>query len=416
MNTLQLVLLLLGASVLVVAAFRALSLPPILGYLLVGAAIGPHAFNLLPDSAGASHLAEFGVVFLMFTIGLEFSLPRLFAMKRIVFGLGFAQVAASMVIALVLTMVFGHTWATGIALGGLLAMSSTAILSKLLSERIELDSPHGREVIGVLLFQDLAVVPLLVLIPALSDSVRELAEELAIAGLKAAVLLALVLFFGQRLMSGWFYLVARRKSAELFMLNVLLVTLGLAWMTELAGLSLALGAFIAGMLISETEYRFQVEEDIKPFRDVLLGLFFISIGMMLDFGAIARDWPRVFGILGLLLASKLAVVAGLSRVFGASPGTALRTGLWLCAGGEFGFGTDLWRCGHPAGVGGFGVVAGAGPPDRSFLRPHRHAFRRLGMADALNATDADCGAHGDIGEACHPLRLWPHRPASGTLP
>ncbi|MDK9724901.1 MAG: cation:proton antiporter [Sterolibacteriaceae bacterium MAG5] len=337
MNALQLVLLLLGASVLVVAVFRAMSLPPILGYLLVGAAVGPHAFGLLPASEDARHLAEFGVVFLMFTIGLEFSLPRLIAMKRIVFGLGMAQVAATMAVAVAAAVALGQTWLAGIALGGLLAMSSTAILSKLLADRIELDSPHGREVMGVLLFQDLAVVPLLILIPALSESVTELAGELAAAGLKAAVVLGLVLFVGQRLMSGWFYLVARRRSGELFMLNVLLVTLGLAWLTELAGLSLALGAFIAGMLISETEYRYQVEEDIKPFRDVLLGLFFISIGMMLDFGAIAGNWPAVLGVLALLLAGKLAVAWGLSRAFGAAPGTALRTGLWLCAGGEFGF-------------------------------------------------------------------------------
>ncbi|MDD5249608.1 MAG: cation:proton antiporter [Rhodocyclaceae bacterium] len=337
MNTLQLVLLLLGASVVVVALFRALGLPPILGYLLVGAVVGPHAFNLLPADEGARELAEFGVVFLMFTIGLEFSLPRLFAMKRIVFGVGLAQIVATMAVTMGLAAAFGLSWFAGIALGGVLAMSSTAILSKLLAERIELDSPHGREVMGVLLFQDLAVVPLLIVIPALSESVKELAKELAVAGIKATVVLGLVLFLGQRLMSGWFYLVARRKSGELFMLNVLLVTLALAWLTELAGLSLALGAFIAGMLISETEFRYQVEEDIKPFRDVLLGLFFISIGMMLDFGAIARGWPQVLGILSLLLLGKLAVAAALSRLFGASPGTALRTGLWLCAGGEFGF-------------------------------------------------------------------------------
>ncbi|MGE5468933.1 MAG: cation:proton antiporter [Ignavibacteria bacterium] len=337
MNTLQLVLLLLGASVVVVAVFRALSLPPILGYLLVGALTGPHAFGLLPADEGARQLAEFGVVFLMFTIGLEFSLPRLFAMKRIVFGLGMAQIVATMGATAVVAVAFGLSWFAGIALGGLLAMSSTAILSKLLAERIELDSPHGREVMGVLLFQDLAVVPLLIVIPALSESVKELARELAVAGIKASVVLSLVLFLGQRLMGAWFYVVARRKSGELFMLNVLLVTLALAWLTELAGLSLALGAFIAGMLISETEFRYQVEEDIKPFRDVLLGLFFISIGMMLDLHALVQNWQQVLLVLALLLFGKLAVTTLLSRVFGASPGTALRTGLWLCGGGEFGF-------------------------------------------------------------------------------
>jgi CPA2 family monovalent cation:H+ antiporter-2 len=338
LNTLQLVLLLLGASVLVVTACRVANLPPILGYLLVGVAVGPHALDLLPDAEGASHLAEFGVVFLMFSIGLEFSLARLYAMKRIVFGLGLAQlVLTSVAIGAVAVTTAGVHWLAGVGLGGALAMSSTAILSKLLADRRELDSAHGREVMGVLLFQDLAVVPLLVIIPALVRPVGELAGALAAALLKASILLALVLFIGQRLMRGWFTLVARRKSADLFMLNVLLITLGLAWLTEWAGLSLALGAFVAGMLISETEFRYTVEEDIKPFRDVLLGLFFISIGMMLDLRAILAEWPRVLGVLLGLLAGKLAVSWALSRAFGASAGTALRTGLWLCGGGEFGF-------------------------------------------------------------------------------
>jgi CPA2 family monovalent cation:H+ antiporter-2 len=338
LNTLQLVLLLLGASVLVVTACRVANVPPILGYLLVGVVVGPHALDLLPDAEGASKLAEFGVVFLMFSIGLEFSLPRLWSMKRIVFGLGIAQVLVTAIAIGAMAMVFGGVhWRVAVGLGGALAMSSTAILSKLLADRRELDSRHGREVMGVLLFQDLAVVPLLVIIPALVRPVGEFADALALAAVRAVVLLTVVLFFGQKLMRAWFTLVARRKSAELFMLNVLLITLGLAWLTEWAGLSLALGAFVAGMLISETEYRYTVDEDIKPFRDVLLGLFFISIGMMLDLGAILSEWPRVLGVLAALLIGKLAVAWTLSRMFGATPGTALRTGLWLCAGGEFGF-------------------------------------------------------------------------------
>jgi CPA2 family monovalent cation:H+ antiporter-2 len=338
LNTLQLVLLLLGASVLVVTACRVANVPPILGYLLVGVVVGPHALDLLPDAEGASKLAEFGVVFLMFSIGLEFSLPRLWSMKRIVFGLGIAQVLVTAIAIGAMAMVFGAVhWRIAVGLGGALAMSSTAILSKLLADRRELDSRHGREVMGVLLFQDLAVVPLLVIIPALVRPVGEFADALALASVRAVVLLTVVLFFGQKLMRAWFTLVARRKSAELFMLNVLLITLGLAWLTEWAGLSLALGAFVAGMLISETEYRYTVDEDIKPFRDVLLGLFFISIGMMLDLGAILSEWPRVLGVLAALLIGKLAVAWTLSRMFGATPGTALRTGLWLCAGGEFGF-------------------------------------------------------------------------------
>lgn len=336
-DTLSLVLLLLGAAVVVVTLCRSIGLPPIMGYLLVGAALGPHAAAWVPDSEHAGALGEFGVVFLMFSIGLEFSLARLYSMKRIVFGLGAAQVLLSIAAAAALARWAGIPWLAGIALGGALAMSSTAILSKLLAERGELDAPHGREVIGVLLFQDLAVVPLLVVIPALSQPVDAMAGALMLAGLKAVVLLGLVLFVGQRVLSAWFYLVARRKSAELFMLNVLLITLGLAYLTELAGLSLALGAFTAGMLIGETDYRYQVEEDIKPFRDVLLGLFFIAMGMRLDVMQVFREWQVVFGTLAALMLLKLAVAGGVSRLLGSTPGNALRTGLWVCAGGEFGF-------------------------------------------------------------------------------
>ena len=336
-NTLQLTLILLTAAVLMVVLFRTLNLPSILGYLLVGIVVGPHALNVGADSVGARHLAEFGVVFLMFSIGLEFSLARLYRMKKLVFGLGLAQVLGTMLLATLLMWAVGLPWYSGFALGGALSMSSTAVLSKLLAERLELEAPHGREVMGVLLFQDIAVVPLLILVPALSSPAAELAEKLMWAGFKAVVVLTVVVFLGQRLMGAWFFIVARTKSAELFILNVLLITLGLAYVTELAGLSLALGAFLAGMLISETEYRYQVEDDIKPFRDVLLGFFFITIGTYLDWHVVVDNlfWVAVFVM--LLLGDKLGVTWLLSRALGASPGTALRTGLWLCAGGEFGF-------------------------------------------------------------------------------
>ncbi len=337
LNTLDFVLLLLAAAVVLVALFRSLNLPPVLGYLVVGALGGPNAMDLMEESEGARHLAEFGVVFLMFSIGLEFSLARLFAMKRIVFGLGAVQVVASIVLVTLIGWLFGLGWAASFALGGTLTMSSTAILSKLLADRMELDSRHGRETIGVLLFQDIAVVPLLILLPALSRPADELALTLGLAALKAAFLLVVVLVFGQRLMRWWFTLVARRRSGELFMLNVLFITLGLAWLSEFVGLSLALGAFLAGMLISETEYRYQVEEDIKPFRDVLLGLFFVTVGMLLDVTEILHNLPAVIGMVLALLVFKFAVVFAASRALGSATGTAMRSGLWLCAGGEFGF-------------------------------------------------------------------------------
>ncbi|MGE5946930.1 MAG: monovalent cation:proton antiporter-2 (CPA2) family protein [Betaproteobacteria bacterium] len=337
MSALSLVLLLLGASVMAVIVFRRFNLPPVLGYLFVGSLIGPHALNLMSDISRMQHLAEFGVVFLMFSIGLEFSLPKLYAMKRIVFGLGLLQVAVSMVVITTLIMVFGVQWQLGIALGGVFAMSSTAVLTKLLTERMQLDSAHGREIMGVLLFQDLAVVPLLVVIPALTQPPEKLAMLLGIALLKAVVVLALILVFGQKLMRKWFHFVARAKSSEVFVLNVLLITLGLATLTELAGLSLALGAFVAGMLISETEYRLQVEEDIKPFRDVLMGLFFVTIGVKLDMQILIGLWWQVLLALAALLAIKGLIVGLLSWRLGSTPGNAIRSALWLCAGGEFGF-------------------------------------------------------------------------------
>jgi CPA2 family monovalent cation:H+ antiporter-2 len=336
-TSLQPVLVLLASGVLGVAACRSLHLPPIVGYLAVGLALGPHALGLVADSAETRHLAEFGVVFLMFSIGLEFSLPKLRVMKREVFGLGFVQVGATIALCVAAGLALGTGWQAGLALGGAAAMSSTAIVSKLLAERLELDSAHGREIFGVLLFQDLAVVPLIILVPALGRPAGEIGLAVAAALAKAAVVLAVLILVGPKLMRTWFGVVARRRSTELFVLNVLLITLGLAFLTGLAGLSLALGAFLAGMLISETEYRYQVEEDIKPFRDVLLGLFFVTVGMMLDLSVVARSAWLVLLFLALLMGGKLALVALLSRAFGAQPGTALRTGLALAQGGEFGF-------------------------------------------------------------------------------
>ena len=335
-STLELVLIFLASAVLVVVVFRMLHLPPLLGYLLAGIVIGPHALGWIPESKEGRYLAEFGVVFLMFSIGLEFSLPKLFQMRRTVFGLGLSQVALTLAAGLAACVLAGLGWKPGLVLGGALAMSSTAIVVRMYAERLQLETPHGRQVVGVLLFQDLAVVPLLIVIPTLAQGEGELAAKLAIALGKAAVVLIVLLFVGQKLMRGWFHIVARRRSHELFILNVLLITLGLAWLTELAGLSLALGAFLAGMLIAETGYRHQVEEDIKPFRAVLLGLFFVSVGMQLDLRIVRDNLALVAFLFALPVLFKVVLVAGLSRLYGGTPGTALRAGLALGQAGEFG--------------------------------------------------------------------------------
>ncbi len=347
-STLELVLLYLMAAVLGVVVCRSLKLPPILGYLAVGVLIGPNALALARDSAAVKYLAEFGVVFLMFVIGLEFNLHKLRAMRSLVFGLGLSQVVLTIAGALVgnalLIWLFSFTarpWELGyggaLVLGSAMAMSSTAIVVKLMADRLELESEHGKRVMGVLLFQDLALVPLLVLIPALGTSGGDMAVTLGWALLKAAALLALLLTGGRQAMRWWLTLVARRKSEELFVLNLLLVTLGLAWLTERAGLSLALGAFVAGMLVAETEYKHQVETDIRPFHDVLLGLFFITIGMKLDWRPVLDQWLLVLLLTTAPVLAKAALVALLARAFGTAPGTALRTGLYLAQAGEFGF-------------------------------------------------------------------------------
>ena len=344
-SLLGIIVVLLVVSVGTVAAARALKLPPLVGYLVVGLLLGPHALALAPDTDVTRWLAEIGVVFLMFSIGLEFSLPKLRAMRSLVFGLGGLQVGftvLAVVAAVLLTQdLHGMGWQAGVALGGAMAMSSTAMVMRLAADRGEIESPHGRPVVGVLLFQDLAVVPLLVLIPALAgigaDGGQGLSTALGLAFGKSVLVLAVALLIGQRVVRPWLTLVARRKSQELFTLNVLLMTLGLAWSTEHAGLSLALGAFLAGMLISETEFRYQVEADVKPYRDVLMGLFFISVGMLLDFEVVTQQWALIAALVVGPMIFKFALISALAKVFRVANGPSLKTGLWLCQAGEFGF-------------------------------------------------------------------------------
>jgi CPA2 family monovalent cation:H+ antiporter-2 len=331
----------LASAVAGVVIFRYFGLPPILGYLAIGVLIGPHALGLANDSATVKYLAEFGVVFLMFSIGLEFNLHKLRAMRTIVFGLGGSQVILTMLLAvpasLLMNWIYPISWQAAIALGGALAMSSTAIVTKLISERSEIETEHGRNIIGILLFQDLAVVFLLILLPSLGKNPGDLFLALTAASIKITVALVLIFVIGQTLMSRWFGLVAKLRSQELFMLNLLLIVLGMAGLTEHFGLSLALGAFLAGMLIAETPYRHQVEEDVKPFKDVLLGLFFITVGMLLDFEVIHQQWMLVLLLLIGPLIFKFGLIALLSRAFGSSPGISIRTGLCLAQAGEFGF-------------------------------------------------------------------------------
>jgi CPA2 family monovalent cation:H+ antiporter-2 len=333
---LKIVLALLTAAVLMVALAKVFRLPSMLAYLAIGIAVGPHALGWLQESEQTERLAEFGVVFLMFSIGLEFSLPRLVSMRWQVFGLGGAQVLATTLATMAIAYFGGIPWQGGLALGAIYAMSSTAIVGRLLAEKLDLHSASGRRTMSVLLFQDLMVVFMLILIPALVDT-SHLAAALGTALAQTLAVLLLVIVAGRPLIRRWFDIVVRRKSAELFMLNVLWITIALAFLTDWAGLSLTLGAFLGGMLISETMYRHQVEADIRPFRDVLLGLFFITIGAELDLAVVWQRIEWVALVLAGLVAGKGLLMLIVTRLSGADTSVAFRTAAQLAQAGEFGF-------------------------------------------------------------------------------
>lgn len=330
-------LVLLGFSVLVVTVFRRMRLPPILGYLAVGTLLGTEALSL---TAGETTrvLAEYGVVFLVFTLGLEFSLPRMLAMRWEVFGLGGAQVLLSSASITLVASSFGLDWRAALIIGGALAMSSTAIVVRQLGEQLELNREHGRLAVGILLFQDLAFVPFLALEGTLAAPTEILnAPVILWALLRGGIALLIVLAAGRWLLRPLFHEIGHARSHELFTLTVLLVALASAWATHAAGLSLALGAFLAGMLLAETEYRHQVEVVIRPFRDILLGLFFITVGTLLEVRLLLQQLWLVLLLVLALQMSKALIVAVLARRFTASWQSALQTGLVIAQGGEFGF-------------------------------------------------------------------------------
>jgi monovalent cation:H+ antiporter-2, CPA2 family len=333
------ILILLTASVCVVAAVRKLALPAILGYLAVGMLLGPHALALAADNETTQLLADFGVVFLVFTLGLEFSLPRLVAMRWEVLGVGGAQVLITTgIIAAGAVLFFDVAPAVAVVVGGAVAMSSTAIIIAQLTEQSENNRTHGRLAVAICLFQDLSFPLLLALVSALSSGGRaaNAAHILGAIGIAAAALL-LVLAAGRWLLRPLFLMIASVRSAELFSLAVLLAVLASAWATHAAGLSLALGAFLAGMMLAETEFRHQVEATIRSYREVLLGLFFITVGMLLDVGLLLRDLPLVTAILLGMLLLKAAIVAVVAKPATRSWFKSLRTGVIVAQGGEFGF-------------------------------------------------------------------------------
>lgn len=336
--SLNLVIILLGFAVIAIGALRRVRMPPVLAYLLTGMLVGPHGLGWITNPEETEVLAEYGVVFLLFTLGLEFSLPRLLAMRHDVIWVGGTQVLSTAAAAGTMGWLAGISPAGAVALGGAAAMSSTAIVIKQLKEQSEITLGHGRRAVAVLLLQDLAVIPFLIVIPALAPgSNGTLAYSLIWALVKGVLALGIILAVGRWLLRPLFTEIASARLAELFTLSVLLFTLAAAWLTEALGLSLALGAFLAGIMLGETEFRHQVELEIRPFRDVLLGLFFATIGMLVNVGVIIDHTGWILAAAGALILFKAASVTVIARVFGADSATALRTGIVLAQGGEFGF-------------------------------------------------------------------------------
>jgi monovalent cation:H+ antiporter-2, CPA2 family len=350
-------LILLSASVAVVALARRVGLPPILGYLIVGLALGPLSLGVISDSQATHALAEIGVVFLLFTLGLDFSWPRMVAMRREVFGLGLAQVVAVGGVGSVLIHWSGAEWVQAAVAGGAISMSSTAIVLHQLTDQSELNRTHGRLSFAVLLFQDLAFVPLLALATAYAAGAAE-ASGAQIARLLVGGVLALgvVMIVGRRLLRPLFMEIAHSRLRELFTLTVLLVVLASAWITMQVGLSMALGAFLAGMMLAETEFRHQVESAIRPFRELLLGLFFISVGMLFDIHLLLARFVLVSILLIGLLVLKVALAAAVMRTHVPSF-KAVRTAIVLAGGGEFGVALLTLLLAQP------------GAEERSFLQP-----------------------------------------------
>lgn len=330
-------LILLLAVVLTVIICNRIKFPAIIGYIIIGLFLGPNVLAVVPETAVIRTISEFGIVFLMFTIGLEFSMTKMLKLKKLVFGLGSLQVILTSSITTVVGKGFGLSWIEAIVIGCIVAMSSTAIVSKQLSDQNELTDDHGIKAISILLFQDLAVIPFFILISSFGGTQFSITSVLLLALGKAIIAISIIIIVGRWILRPVFETVAYLESLELFTLIVLLVTLGSAWLTNELGLSLALGAFLAGMMLGETEFRHQIAASIRPFRDILLGLFFVSVGMLFNLKAVTTYWPWVLLLLTALILLKMFVISVLSYFSNRKIENSVRTGLVLAQGGEFGF-------------------------------------------------------------------------------
>lgn len=336
-NHLTEIVILLCAAVLIVGVFRTVRISPVIGYLAAGASIGPFGLRLIEDVESTAGLAEFGVIFLLFVIGLELSFTRLRAMRKHVFGFGGAQLLLTAALFAAFIIAFGGDAAQAIVIGGGLALSSTAIVLQVVNEQGEKSSQVGRLSLATLILQDLAVMPLLVFVLLSGERNQPLMGALLDATLKAGICLVMIFIAGRLLLRPLFRFIGSLDNTELFSATTILVALGVAWLTNMAGLSPALGAFMAGLLVAETEFKPQVEADILPFKGLFLGLFFMAVGMSLNLETLRMHFVSIIGLTLALMGIKALVILGLSRLFGFSLGTSVHTGLLLSQGGEFAF-------------------------------------------------------------------------------
>jgi CPA2 family monovalent cation:H+ antiporter-2 len=332
------ILLIFTTAVVIVWLFRKLKLPTILAYLAAGVLVGEFGLGLVKDNGNYEHLAELGIVFLLFTLGLEFSLPRLLAMKRLVFAVGSLQVAVSLLVFTLLALLFGLDFSSAFVVGGILALSSTAIVIRQLSETGAMKRKSGQLSVAILLFQDVAVVPLLIVIPMLAvQGDSSLLSTLAFAMLKGISVVILLLFIGKWLLPKIFDVIAQVRTDELFVLTTLLVILLASAITQWFGLSMALGAFLAGMMLGESEYKYQLEADIRPYRDILLGLFFITVGMKLDIFLLLSSPIKLLLFMASFMLIKIFIIKALAVRAGQIEKDAWASGIMLAQMGEFGF-------------------------------------------------------------------------------
>lgn len=337
-QTLTQMLILLGVTVFIILLFQRLQIPASLGYLIVGVFLGAHTAGPVVSPEHVKLIAEFGIVFLLFTIGLSFSMAQIYASRHTILGLGTAQVVLTTVVVAVILWFMGVPGIVAFVIGAVFAQSSTTIILKQLIEQGEDQTKHGRLGVTLSVFQDITAVPFVVVIPVLAvASTQDLALDLGWAMLKALLAFGLVFILGRYLLRPIFHMVAATRSTELFTLTVLFVSLVAGWTTMSLGLSVAFGAFLAGMMLAETEFRHQVDSTIRPFRDVLLGLFFVSIGMLVDPSVLQEIWVQAIIGAVALLTIKFLLVTAIVRISGMDLQMALRTGLLLAVGGEFGF-------------------------------------------------------------------------------